>query len=104
MRDWKLLIEQRLAKLKLPKSQRDEVITELAAHLEDLSDEEKSHGIPESGSAVKAAYESTDWRKLARDVQKSKRDNYTLNSRSRTFWLPALITLTSAEFFWATLM
>jgi hypothetical protein len=104
MRDWKALIEQRLAKLKLPKSQREEVVNELAAHLEDLSEEEKARGVCENESTAKIVYESTDWRKLARDVRKSKRDNYTLNSRSRTFWLPALITLAAAEIFWAILM
>jgi hypothetical protein len=104
MRDWKSLIEQRLAKLKLPKSEREEVVTELAAHLEDLSEDEKARGVRETESTVNALYESTDWRKLARGVQKSKRDNYTLNSRSKTFWLPALVTLGAAEIFWAVLM
>jgi hypothetical protein len=104
MRDWKSLIEQRLAKLKLPKSERDEVIAELAAHLEDLSEEEKDSGSSESESIIKAVDESTDWQKLARGVQRSKRDDYTLNRRSRTFWLPALITLSVAEIFWAILM
>ncbi len=104
MHDWKSLIEQRVAKLKLPESQREEVVNELAAHLEDLSDEENARGVCETESTAKELYESTDWRKLARGVQKSKRDNYTLNRRSRTFWLPALITLSAAELFWAILM
>jgi hypothetical protein len=104
MRDWKSLIEKRLAKLKLPKSEREEIITELAAHLEDLSEDEKIRGVLETESTAKDLYESTDWRKLAHGVQKSKRDRYALNSRSKTFWLPALITLSAAEFFWAVLM
>lgn len=104
MRDWKSLIEQRLAKLKLPKSQREEVIKELAAHLEDLSEEEKARGISESELTVEDVDDATNWPELARSIQISKRDNYALNSRSRTFWLPVLITLTAAEFFWAILM
>jgi hypothetical protein len=104
MRDWKSLIEQRLGKLKLPKSQREEVVNELAAHLEDLTEDEKACGFCDTGSTVKALCESTDWPNLARKIQKSKRDSYALNQRSRTFWLPALITLSGAEFFWAILM
>jgi hypothetical protein len=104
MPNWKSLIERRLGKLKLPKSQREEVVNELAAHLEDLAEDEKARDACETESTVNALYESTDWPKLARKIQKSKRDNYTLNSRSRAFWLPALITLTAAEFFWAILM
>lgn len=104
MPDWKSLIERRLAKLKLPKSEREEVVAELAAHLEDLSEEEKARRAYGTESTAKALYESTDWRKLARRVQKSKRDRYALNSRSKIFWLPALVSLGTVETSWAILM
>lgn len=104
MRDWNSLIERRLGKLKLPKSQREEVTKELAAHLEDLSEDENTSGIRESESTAATDYESTDWSNLANDIQKSKRGNYFLNSRSKTFWLPALVTLTAVQIFWAILI
>ncbi len=104
MRDWNSLIEKRLGKLKLPKSQREEVVNELAAHLEDLADDENVRGACETESTVASHYESIDWSNLARNIQKSKRNDYSLNSRSKTFWLPALVTLTAVQIFWATLI
>jgi hypothetical protein len=104
MRDWKSLIEQQLAKLKLSESKREEVITELAAHLEDLSEDAKQHGPCDTLPTADDLYEMTDWMVLARRIQKSKRDGYALNSRSKTFWLPALATLGAVEISSAILM
>jgi hypothetical protein len=104
MPDWKSLIEQRLGKLKLTKSQREEVVNELAAHLEDLSEDENARDVREIESIVATHYESTDWPNLARKIHKSKRDNFALNSRSRAFWFPALVTLTAIQIFWTILI
>jgi hypothetical protein len=104
MHDWKSLVEQRLAKLNLSKSQREEVVNELAAHLEDLADDESARGVRETESIASIHYESTDWSNLARKIQRSKRDGRALNSRSRTFWLPAFVTLTAVQIFWAILI
>jgi hypothetical protein len=104
MRDWKPLVEQRLDKLKLPKSQREEFVSELAAHLEDLTEDERQHGARDILSTANDLYETTDWMVLARRVQKFKRNRYALNDRSKTFWLPALVSLSAVEFSWAILM
>jgi hypothetical protein len=104
MRDWKSLIEKRLGKSRLPKAQREEVVNELAAHLEDLADDENARGVRETESIAAIQYESTDWSNLARKIQRSKRDGHALNSRSRTFWLPAFVTLTAVQIFWAMLI
>lgn len=104
MPNWKSLIERRLGKLKLPKSEREEVVNELAAHLEDLAEHENARGMCETESTAASHYESTDWSKLAHNIQRSKRDDFALNSRSRTFWLPALVTLTAVQIFWAILI
>lgn len=104
MRDWKSLVEQRLGKLKLTKSQCEEVINELSAHLEDLDEDAKLNGAGDPLSTANDLYEMTDWTALAHRVQKSKRDRYALNARSKMFWLPALVSLGAVEISWAILM
>jgi hypothetical protein len=48
-------------------------------------------------------YETTDWTRLARNVQKTKREEHFMNNRSRTFWLPALATFAAMQISWAIL-
>ena len=44
MPDWKALVRGRIGSLDLPQAARDEVIAELAAHLEDIYEEQVAAG------------------------------------------------------------
>jgi hypothetical protein len=103
MRDWRSLIEQRLRRLKLSKNQRQEIVTELAAHLEDLTENEKQLGSSDPELIAVDLFDATDWPRLARAILNARRGDRSLK-RSRTFWLPALVTLTAAQILWAVVM
>lgn len=103
MRDWKSLIDRRLSKLKLPENQRDEVVAELAAHLEDLSEDEKGQADREQEGPATAAYETTDWSRLASKLQRLKRNQFSLNGRSKAFWVPAFVTFAAMQMCWTIL-
>jgi len=104
MRDWNSLVKQRLGKLKLPEAQREEVAAELAAHLEDLEDAGEEYGIRESGTTPANLYEETDWSGLTRRIQKAKKEDFPMNTRSKSFWLPALVTFFAVQVCWAILV
>jgi hypothetical protein len=104
MRDWNTLVKQRLGKLKLPEAQREEVAAELAAHLQDLEDAGGEYGIRESVATPANLYEATDWSGLTRKIQKAKREDFPMNSRSKSFWLPALVTFFAVQVCWAILV
>jgi hypothetical protein len=104
MRDWNSLVEQRLGNLKLPEAQREEVVAELAAHLEDLGEEKSEQEVFKQEPTATALYETTDWSRLTRNIQNAKQEPFFMNNRSRSFWLPALVTFFSMQISWAILV
>ena len=67
MPDWKKLVEQRLTTLNLPPCAKEEVVAELAAHLEDSASANRTTNEPES-----KAIAHTPWCKLAHAIEQSK--------------------------------
>lgn len=88
MPDWKLEVRTRIADLKLPAEVKEEVIAELAGHLEDIEQN------PDCGQEVSAALEAVTWPFVASAIQKAKSEEGSMNSRTRTLWLPAMVNLT----------
>jgi hypothetical protein len=88
MPDWKKEVRRRIADLELPTEVKEEVIAELAAHLEDCEDN------PECHQEVSAAFRDVAWQSLARAIRKAKGEGGVMNSRTRTLWLPAMANLT----------
>lgn len=96
MRDWRALVRERLRGRALTDDQQNEVVTELAAHLEDLYDEQRTLGASESQAIHLALDEVSDWRQLERKIRRSKHQEGYMNDRTRTLWLPGLVSLTAA--------
>ena len=93
MPDWKVLVGERIGPLDLPPAARDEVIAELAAHLEDVYDEQLASGVSESEALNHALQQATKWRPLARNIERTKRKEGIMNSRTKQLWLPGLVSL-----------
>jgi hypothetical protein len=92
----------RLGGLGLTPAQEEEIVAELAGHLEELYEEKRAQGLGESeaGEAVwRALDEVADWRRLARKIRRAKRKEENMNNRTKRFWLPALISVTGAVVF-----
>jgi hypothetical protein len=93
--NWKSLVRRRLGRLDLPPPQQDEVVAELAAHLEDLYDQQRAQGSGDSQAIELALEEVANWRRLSKKIRRAKQED-TMNQRTRTLWLPGLVSLSLA--------
>jgi hypothetical protein len=96
VRDWNALVRQRLGKVNLGATQQDEVISELASHLEDLVDDHLALGLSEPDAIARALDEVANWRALSKRIQRTKHEEELMNARVRNFWLPGFVCLVSA--------
>jgi hypothetical protein len=96
MPDWNALVRERIGSLVVPPSEEEETIAELASHLEDVYDDGCANGLSESEAIRLALAQVTDWHKLCRKIQRAKQKEEMMNYRTKTFWLPALISLAAA--------
>jgi len=93
MRDWGALVEQRLAGLVLEPGERAEVISEVAAHLEDLCEEMLRQGMTEEEAVRRALSQTGDWQDLQRKILTAKRGEQVMEKRIRQLWVPGFLTL-----------
>ena len=103
MRDWSAVVRERLPEAGLSSAQRDEIIVEIAGHLEEFYEEQLAQGVSDEESLDHALSQVTNWGDLARRIERAKRTEEKMNQRTRTFWLPAFITLTAWVLFEAIL-
>ncbi len=93
MRDWNALVEQRLAGLALKPEETAEVIAEVAAHLENISEEMLRQGITEEEAVQRALSRVGDWRDLKRKILAARRSEQIMEKRIRQLWIPGFLTL-----------
>lgn len=99
MPDWNAIVRDRLLPLDLPAKERQEVVAELAAHLEDLYEEEIRKGLCESEARKNATGELVRGRKLAKDIYNAKLTEGIMNARTRQLWVPGLVSLATSMVF-----
>jgi hypothetical protein len=92
MPDWKKLVDDRLTPLSLPAESREDIVSELAAHLEDVYQQDLAHGLTES-EASRRALSEIHWNALARRIRRATLKEAPMNSRVRGLWLPAIVNL-----------
>jgi hypothetical protein len=92
-KDWKALVRKHLHPLDLPEDLAEEVIAELAAHLEDLYEEQIAQGLSASEAQQTALNEIANSHPLARNIQRAKYTEGIMNARTKHFWLPGLVSL-----------
>jgi hypothetical protein len=84
-----------MSALRLPPDSQEDIVTELAAHLEDGYQDELNRGITQS-EACKRVLSSIQWNKLARGIRRATLKEQSMNNRTRILWLPAMVNLTTA--------
>jgi hypothetical protein len=94
--DWNALVRERLGRLDLPPREVQEVVAEVAAHLEDFYEEQVGKGLSEPEAQQRALNEIVRWRLLAINIQRAKQQEETMNARTKHLWLPGLVSLTAA--------
>ena len=97
MPDWKELVRQHLETCELPRAKREEVVCELAGHLEEICEMARATGMTEAAAVELALEEVEDWPVLAEDICRAKLQEDGMNYRTKSLWLPALITLLGAS-------
>lgn len=98
MPDWKELVRGRMRGLALPPAERDDVIRELAAHLEECYAQARSEGLNQDEAfnvAMEEIPEVKDWQGLAAAICNAKQEN-AMNDRTKTVWLPGIALLFGA--------
>jgi hypothetical protein len=99
MPDWKSLVREKIEALELPPGAKEEVVAELAAHFEDLVEQARSEGLNESEAFERAEAEVADWHQLAAQIQRMKQREGPMNERTKSFWVPGLISFVAATIF-----
>jgi hypothetical protein len=93
MPDWNKLVRARLGKLGLPPVEKEAIISELAAHLEDLYQEQLANGVSEVQAVQHVITENSNWHLLARNIQRAKRTEPIMNDRTKQIWIPGVLGL-----------
>jgi hypothetical protein len=93
MRDWRALVEERLAGLALEPEERTEVIAEVAAHLEDVCEEMLRQGVTEEEAVRRTLSQAGNWKDLRRKILTEKRREQIMEKRIRQLWIPGFLTL-----------
>jgi hypothetical protein len=97
MPDWRQLVRDRLKPKRLSVADLDSIISELAAHLEEIYDEARARGLTEEQALQIALQEVEDWHVLAAEIDAARFEEGLMNQRTKRLWLPALITLLGAS-------
>jgi len=97
MHDWNLLVREHLKNLAVKAQQQEEAISELAAHLEDLYDESRMMGMSDEQAFQRSLKQLKALPPKA--LAQAKREEKTMNHRTKALWLPGLATLTAASVF-----
>lgn len=90
MPDWQTIVLRKLGRVRLSPPTRQEVIEELAAHMEDSYEAELSRGAKVAAAEIATLNAAGDWSHLRRAISGTREDYM---SRSRTLWLPGLASL-----------
>ena len=93
MPDWKALVCKHLGNSGLTHELEEEVVSELAGHLEDCYEEGREQGLCKSEAVDHALERVADWHQLAQQIQRAKRKVGIVNHRTKALWIPGLISL-----------
>jgi hypothetical protein len=93
MPDWEKLVSQRLAQLALDEGERQEVIAELAGHLEEIYESLRQRGASEDEAIRGALLEVENWKHLQQEIYVARSREDIMNARTARFWLPSIVTL-----------
>jgi hypothetical protein len=72
MPDWKQLVHQHLARLRLPPEREMEIVGELAEHLVSVYDEALAGGLTPDAAQARALEEITEWPALESELSRAE--------------------------------
>lgn len=95
MPDWNALVR---AYLGMSESSVEDVaaVAELSSHLEDAYEELLEAGLSEPEAIKQALGHRANWHGLAKRIHRAKSKEEAMNHRTKTLWLPGLVSLTAS--------
>jgi hypothetical protein len=94
MPDWQKLLRKHLCDLQVDsEDEREEVLAELADHLQEAYASLRAQGHSEHSAFQHTILQVSDWNKLRRQIQAARKKENAMNSRIAQIWLPSLTTL-----------
>lgn len=99
MHNWQEFARRQLDDLGLDTRVREEIICELADHLEDVYERARASGMSEAAAVGQCEEQLGELRQVARRIERSKLKEGAMNQRTKTLWLPSLVTLTVSSVF-----
>ena len=97
MSSWQQRVREHLEACGLPREIRGEIVVELAAHLEEIYEEARADDMTETAALKLALQQVGDWHVLAAGVIRAKSSEALMNHRTKSLWLPALVTFLGAS-------
>jgi hypothetical protein len=97
--DWEKIVRARLTSRRNDRNVDGEIISELAAHLDDVCDAARARGLDTSASLELALQQIQDGHVLLADIRRAKSEEDSMNARTRTLWLPALASIFASSLF-----
>jgi hypothetical protein len=91
MPDWQKLVREQLAGSDLGHQEEDEVVAELAGHLEEAFESFCREGISEQDATRRALTQVADWNALRRGIYIARNKEDNMEPRVTRFWLPGLL-------------
>ncbi|HKO03384.1 MAG TPA: hypothetical protein VJW51_01485 [Candidatus Acidoferrales bacterium] len=91
------MVRKRMGNVGVTSAQQDEIVAELASHLEDLYEKQLEGGSGEHEAVARVLGELTEGRRLARNIRRATHEEDEMNDRTRRFWLPGFVSLTAAN-------
>jgi hypothetical protein len=95
MPDWRKFVCERLGEFEL-EPQRDDVVEELAGHLEEIFHDLRRQGLSEEEATRGCQLEVEDWRGLGRRIEAARKKGGIMSNRVTQVWVPGLVTFAVA--------
>jgi len=92
MPDWREMARGRLTPLRVDAKRQEEIITELADHLEQLCEDLVRQGKSEVEAVQLALHAAGDWDELRREIQLVASEEGIMKYRIKALWLPGVCT------------
>jgi hypothetical protein len=92
MPDWREIVRRRLTPLGLDALREEEIVAEIAGHLEDLYEDLVRQGKSESEAVQFALSTVTGWDEVRLGIQRAEQEEDIMNCRVKALWLPGVCT------------
>jgi hypothetical protein len=92
MPDWREIVRDRLTPLRVGEKRQEDIVAELAGHLDELYEDMVRQGRSEVEAVRFASSSVADWAELRREIQLAANEGVIMNHRVKALWLPGVWT------------